>query len=291
MVRQDLSRRSRYSFIYDQWGDQDDAGDPFDMTRWAHRPTHGGKDDQVILDLSPGDHFDSLRIQRTGDTIHGLFCSGSDLCDEPDFERLDQSVWTNPPEAVLVGLAFSSLTNACCKGPLAIAFDRVELELAPDAEVLPAPDPEPAGVEITWEATPRALDQTIVYDIALAGGLVNFDGSVGGEAIAGASEVDVPPLDCGPTFRRGDADASGKVDLTDAVVVLGYLFQGVEAPGCLDAADADDSGKLDLTDAVFLLGFLFQGGGTPPAPGPFACGVDTTPSPGITSPCVYAKCP
>jgi hypothetical protein len=94
----------------------------------------------------------------------------------------------------------------------------------------------------------------------------------------------------GAKFRRGDADASGKLDLTDAIFVLGFLFQGGATPSCLDAADADDSGALDLTDAIFILGFLFQGGGAPPAPGPTTCGSDTTPSAKITTPCVYPGC-
>src|SRR5262249_14364127 len=29
-----------------------------------------------------------------------------------------------------------------------------------------------------------------------------------------------------PTFRRGDANADGKADITDAVAILGYLFLG-----------------------------------------------------------------
>jgi hypothetical protein len=77
-------------------------------------------------------------------------------------------------------------------------------------------------------------------------------------------------------FRRGDAGspADGTVDISDAIGVLSYLFQGLEAPSCLDAADADNSGDLDLTDAIFVLSFLFQSGKAPPPPGPSACGPD-----------------
>ena len=108
---------------------------------------------------------------------------------------------------------------------------------------------------------------------------------------ADSDQACATPTAGGALFRRGDADGSGKVDLTDAVIILGYLFQGGVAPTCLDALDTNDSGKIDLTDAVFLLAFLFQGGGNPPAPGPFTCGPDGTPSASITTPCVYGKCP
>jgi len=43
----------------------------------------------------------------------------------------------------------------------------------------------------------------------------------------------------------------------------------------LDAADADDSGKLDISDPIYTLGFLFLGGEAPPAPFG-ACGPDAT---------------
>jgi hypothetical protein len=90
-------------------------------------------------------------------------------------------------------------------------------------------------------------------------------------------------------FRRGDAKPDGKLDLTDAIVILGWLFQGAAAePSCLDAADANDDGKNDLSDAIVILGYLFQGTAAIPAPGPTECGPDTTPSERITKPCEYA---
>ncbi len=81
----------------------------------------------------------------------------------------------------------------------------------------------------------------------------------------------------GETFRRGDVDGSGKVDITDAISLLAFLFQGGQAPACPDASDADDSGRVDITDAIGILAFLFQGGAPLAAPGPTACGIDPTP--------------
>ena len=74
----------------------------------------------------------------------------------------------------------------------------------------------------------------------------------------------------GPLFVRGDVDSSGAVNITDAIFLLGYLFQGTAAPTCLDAADVDDlgNGAPNITDAIFLLGWLFQGTAHPPAPVP-----------------------
>ena len=78
-------------------------------------------------------------------------------------------------------------------------------------------------------------------------------------------------------FLRGDANADGFFDITDAVTTLGFLFQGREV-SCLVALDSNDDEGVDVTDAIFSLGALF--GGTPlPAPPRTACGSDGTPGP------------
>jgi hypothetical protein len=76
-------------------------------------------------------------------------------------------------------------------------------------------------------------------------------------------------------FRRGDSDASGTLQLTDAVFMLNYLFRSGPAPSCADAADADDNGAIQITDAVLTLNHLFLGGPAPPEPFG-SCGADST---------------
>jgi hypothetical protein len=92
----------------------------------------------------------------------------------------------------------------------------------------------------------------------------------------------------GETFRRGDTDGNGSVNVTDAVTVLNALFQGATFPACPDTADTDDTGDVSITDAVFLLNALFQGGLQPPAPGIDACGPDPTAD--ELGPCTYTAC-
>jgi hypothetical protein len=86
-------------------------------------------------------------------------------------------------------------------------------------------------------------------------------------------------------FRRGDADANGVLNLTDAVHLLRHLFAAGERVRCPRAADADDSGSLNLTDAVGILLHLFAGAGLPP-PAP-ECGPDPTPD---ALSCSYPLC-
>ncbi len=91
-------------------------------------------------------------------------------------------------------------------------------------------------------------------------------------------------------FRRGDANADGKIDIADAVKVLAYLFGGGATLACRDAADANDDGKVDIADAVKILAHLFAGAGPLPPPFP-GCGVD--PSSDNMVDCDYPadKCP
>jgi ferredoxin len=81
-----------------------------------------------------------------------------------------------------------------------------------------------------------------------------------------------------PSFQRGDANADGTQNLSDAVAILSYLFLGGSI-ACVDASDTDSSSRVELTDAVYLLNHLFLGGPSPGAPFP-DCGKlpeDSTP--------------
>jgi hypothetical protein len=78
-----------------------------------------------------------------------------------------------------------------------------------------------------------------------------------------------------PSFRRGDANSNGVVEVSDAVFTLLDLFVGGSEPLCRKAEDSDDTGDVEITDALFLLEFLFRGGPSPPSPWG-SCGVDPT---------------
>jgi hypothetical protein len=83
---------------------------------------------------------------------------------------------------------------------------------------------------------------------------------------------EVPP----PAFKRGDVSVDGRLDISDPVRILSYLFLGAPAPACLQAADVDDDAEVSIVDAVALLAFLFLEGGPPSLPFPY-CGDDPSP--------------
>jgi len=69
----------------------------------------------------------------------------------------------------------------------------------------------------------------------------------------------------GGPFVRGDVNFDGSVNITDGVLVLGFLTGG-RVVACLDAADVDDDGLVAITDAIYEFNYLFQSGPRIPPP-------------------------
>lgn len=84
--------------------------------------------------------------------------------------------------------------------------------------------------------------------------------------------VVLPPSGAG--FIRGDANRDGRLDISDPIHILGFLFSnGILI--CQDAGDVDDSGQHDLADPIYLLMHLFVDGPDPKPPFPEP-GIDAT---------------
>ncbi len=92
------------------------------------------------------------------------------------------------------------------------------------------------------------------------------------------------------TFRRGDTNDDGRVNITDGVFVLNFLFTNiVDKVPCPESSDANDDGDINITDGLFILNHLFAVDGiAPPAPGPETCGEN--PQDEDMSGCAYTSC-
>jgi len=92
-------------------------------------------------------------------------------------------------------------------------------------------------------------------------------------------EFALPPFDhptMQPFFVRGDSNADGAVDISDAIASLQFLFTGGIIL-CEDASDSNDDGTIDIADPVALLARLFVGAAPLPAPSDISFGPDPTP--------------
>jgi hypothetical protein len=70
---------------------------------------------------------------------------------------------------------------------------------------------------------------------------------------------------------RGDANLSGQVGLSDAILILDHLFMGTRLECPATARVTDDGDPPDITDGIFILFHLFLGKPSPPPPYP-ECG-------------------
>ncbi len=93
----------------------------------------------------------------------------------------------------------------------------------------------------------------------LAGGKLYFSAN----DAAHGTELWALVLD-GSVALRGDANGDARLDISDAVSILGCLFLGRPCPALECGTDVNDDGASDISDAVFLLQYLFLGG-PPPA--------------------------
>jgi hypothetical protein len=58
----------------------------------------------------------------------------------------------------------------------------------------------------------------------------------------------------------GDANGDGKVNVSDAVWIINYVFVGGAAPDPLCVGDANADGKVNVSDAVWIINYVFVGG-------------------------------
>jgi hypothetical protein len=65
------------------------------------------------------------------------------------------------------------------------------------------------------------------------------------------------PVDC------GDANNDGAVNVSDAVYVINFAFDGGPAPEPLEAADCNCDSRVNVSDAVYIINFAFAGGNPP----------------------------
>jgi hypothetical protein len=64
-------------------------------------------------------------------------------------------------------------------------------------------------------------------------------------------------------FARGDANADGKLTVSDVVYLINYLFKGGTFPQPLQSGDCNCDDKITVSDVVYLINYLFKGGPPP----------------------------
>jgi len=180
----------------------------------------------------------------------------------------------NPTDAPvdLSGIPLSDDVNAAGKwalpaGPASVAPPRGYLVIFCDGRASPGP-----GLHALFTLVPGPLELVLNggSDVFLADASVLRPDQVMGRYPDGGEEIRVltaptpgaanaEPMPRGEG-ARGDVDQNGRIDLTDAIDILAYLFSETFTPYCEPVADANHDGTVDMADPVRILFFLFSGG-------------------------------
>ena len=135
----------------------------------------------------------------------------------------------------------------------------------------------PLVLQVLEKDTPFATRNALpeprsIFGVPFYSLIINQNGNV----VPARGKVDARV--CAQNFRRGDANDDARVDISDAIATLAFLFLDRGEPACLDAADSNDDGRADVSDVIFTLDDLFGPYAVSriPAPGPSECGLDPT---------------
>jgi len=83
----------------------------------------------------------------------------------------------------------------------------------------------------------------------------------------------LPPKEL--AFVRGDANGTGRINVSDMALILKVVSGEEPLPPCADRLDSNDDGAVSELDGFYIQQMLFAGGPAPPPPFP-AAGADPT---------------
>ena len=63
---------------------------------------------------------------------------------------------------------------------------------------------------------------------------------------------------------RGDVNNDNRLNISDAVYIVNYLFKGGPSPNPLETGDINCDGEVTVSDVIYLINYLFKGGPPPP---------------------------
>jgi uncharacterized membrane protein len=217
-----------------------------DLAGWRLEAAHGiSRDGWTILGTG---------IAPSG--IAAVWLVHRDLCGDPP-ERVRVAGAPSSPLSIAVpALLDGSASSAAPGEDRSITSYRWEIVSGPGAIDGPADE---ARAQIRGDS-PGVVIVRLSVD----------DGGCGG--LPASAEVEIPFRDPPPgNWLLCDSNGDSRVDVSDALATLGYLFLGTREPACLDSADCNRDGRGDVADPTYALSFLFLGGSAPEPPFP-ECG-------------------
>jgi hypothetical protein len=79
----------------------------------------------------------------------------------------------------------------------------------------------------------------------------------------GQEDSDLDSIGDACEYICGDASSDGTVNVSDAVLIINYVFVGGDPPDPLEAGDVNCSTDVNVSDAVYIINYVFVGGDDP----------------------------
>jgi hypothetical protein len=111
-------------------------------------------------------------------------------------------------------------------------------------------------------ATHDTLGFSVIFLAQNNGTLQGLKNQVGKARMFNCLHVNFNPNVC-TICHCGDCNSDGKVNITDPVFLLAYIFSGGPRPNPPCNADANGDHKISVSDAVFIVNYIFAGGTAP----------------------------
>ena len=223
---------------------RNDGGDPITWTKQVIDNSFSGAHRVQIVDIDKDGHLDVLGAAYLGNQIAWWRNNGDSII-----------TWTKQT----IG---SQFYYAC----IALAVD---LDNDEDLDVLGTAQ---SSDQLAWwrndGGTPIIWEKKIISYLdriwPLDAGDIDEDGDI--DVFAASSHVGTNEvkwwencLDC----LCGDTNGDKKIDISDVIFLINYLFKGGPAPYPLAVGDVDCDYKVLVSDAIYLINYLFKGGPEP----------------------------
>jgi hypothetical protein len=123
-------------------------------------------------------------------------------------------------------------------------------------------DPK-AGEQIKWQVIANGGNKGTSTNFTLSGTIGQTAIGNGLSTNFGINQGFWQSFVTSPTYKCGDPNHDGSVDISDVVYLIAYIFSGGSAPSPLLSGDANCDKSVDISDVVYLIAYIFSGGAKP----------------------------
>ena len=190
-----------------------------------------------------------ITFTPTGSGTYTFILKATDVCGLTDYDTSVVNATAN--QAPVANAGRDSTLSQSTPAPISIAAGCTD------------PDVNPAGSLSTCLLTSGPGDYSGGHITFTPTGIGTYTFILKATDVCGLTDYDTSVVNVTSSYRCGDANGDGSVDISDVVYLIALIFSGGTAPNPLLAGDANCDGGVDISDVVYLIALIFSGGLAP----------------------------